>query len=125
MQKPYISLYGQLAYVILAGLQLLFIPNTLLTLFGFPPTNEIWIRLMGMLVLALSFYYYALARYSHRVVVQATVQGRLFFCTGLVVFVLLGLAKPALIGFALAETGLALWTWWELRQRTSPSLPVR
>ncbi len=117
MQKPYVSLYGQLAYVVVSGLSLLFVPNLLLSLFGFPPTSDIWIRVMGMLVLVLSFYYFAMARHGNRVVVQSTVLGRLVFCAGLVGFVVLGMAKPALIGFALAETGLALWTWYELRQR--------
>jgi hypothetical protein len=117
MQKPYLSLYGQMGYVVVSGLLLLFIPNVLLPLLGFAPTSEIWIRVMGMLVLVLSFYYYAMARHGNKIVVQSTVQGRLVFCAGLVVFVLLGLAKPALIGFVLAETALALWTWRELRQR--------
>ena len=116
MQKTYISLYGQMAYVLISGLQLLFIPNILLALFGFPPTHEIWIRVMGLLVLILTIYYYSIARYGNDRVVWATVVGRLVFCGGLVVFVLLGLAKPAIIGLAVLETGLALWSWQELRQ---------
>ncbi len=117
MQEPYISLYGQMAYVLTAGPLLLLIPNVLLGVFGFAPTSEIWIRVLGMLVTVLSFYYYALARHGNRQTVGATVAGRLVFCAGLVVFVIIGLAPPALIGFAVAETGLALWTWQEHRQR--------
>lgn len=115
MQKTYKSMYGQMIYVLLAGAQLLFIPNVLLGIVGLDPTTEIWIRLMGMLVLVLSIYYYYMAKYGNDKVVWATVLGRLIFCGGLVVFVLLGLAKPALIGFAILETGLALWTWRELK----------
>ena len=115
MRKIYKSMYGQMAYVIVAGLQLLFIPNMLLGLFGFAPTSEPWIRVLGMLVLVLAFYYNAMARHGNDHVVRATVYGRLVFCAGLVVFVLLGIAQPPLIGFALLETGLALWTWRELR----------
>ena len=115
MQKTYKSMYGQMIYVLLAGAQLLFIPNVLLGIVGMEPTTEIWIRLMGMLVLVLSIYYYYMAKYGNDKVVWATVLGRLIFCGGLVVFVLLGLAKPALIGFAILETGLALWTWRELK----------
>lgn len=114
MQKTYTSLYGQMAYVIISGLQLTFIPNTLLTLFGFQPTNELWIRVLGVLVLTLSFYYYAMARHGTRPVIAATVRGRLFFCGSLIAFVLLGLAKPPLLGSALLEIGLTLWTWREL-----------
>ena len=104
-------------YVIVAGLQLLFVPNMMLGLFGIPPTNEIWIRVMGMLVFVLFFYYKAMAEHGNDTVVMATVYGRLAFCAGLVVFVILGLAQAALIGFAILEIGLALWTLKEVRAK--------
>ena len=113
--KTYPSLYGQTIYVLLSGLSLIFIPNLLLGIFGLEPAHEVWIRIMGLLVLILSIYYVQMAKYGNDKVVVATVWGRLSFCVGLVVFVLLGLVKPALIGFALAETALALWTLRELK----------
>ena len=118
MQKNYYkSILGQFAYVIVSGISLLFFPNYLLGLFGIESTNEIWIRVLGMLVLALSFYYYAMYKNGGKEVIRATVQGRLFFCAGcLVAFVILGLVKPVLLGFAIAETGLALWTLSEIRK---------
>lgn len=115
MQKTYTSLYAQMAYVIISGLPLVFAPNLLLPLVGFAPTAEPWIQVMGLLVLALSPYYYAMAQHGTVPVVRATVWGRLFFCVGLVMLVVLGQAKLPLIGFALTEIGLALWTWRELR----------
>ena len=114
MQKTYKSLYGQMAFVIVAGLQLLFIPNFMLATFGMLPTSENWIRVMGLLVSILSFYYYFLAKYGNDKVVWGTVLGRLVFCAGEVVLVILGLMPPILIAFAVFETGLALWTWREL-----------
>ncbi|MCU0466998.1 MAG: hypothetical protein MUF58_00220 [Arcicella sp.] len=114
--KRYPSLLGQFFYVVISGLQLLFIPNILLGIFGLEPTSEIWIRVLGLLVLALSFYYYAMYKNGGKEVIRATVQGRLFFCTGLIMFVILGMAKPVLIGFAVAEIGLALWTLSEVRK---------
>lgn len=117
MQKNYYkSILGQFAYVIISGISLLFFPNFLLGLFGIESTNEIWIRVLGMLVLALSFYYYAMYKNGGKEVIRATVQGRLFFCAGLVTFVILGMVKPVLLGFAIAETGLALWTLSEIRK---------
>ena len=117
MQKNYYkSILGQFAYVIVSGISLLFFPNYLLGLFGIESTNEIWIRVLGMLVLALSFYYYAMYKNGGKEVIRATVQGRLFFCAGLVTFVILGMVKPVLLGFAVAETGLALWTLSEIRK---------
>jgi hypothetical protein len=113
--KRYTSILGQIAYVIISGLQLLFVPNFLLGMFGIAPTSEIWIRVLGMLVLVLSIYYYAIYKNGNKEIVRATVQGRLLFCAGLVMFVILGMAPPVLIGFALAETGLALWSLAEIR----------
>ena len=118
MQKNhYKSMLGQFAYVLVAGTSLLFFPNFLLGKKRSEPTNEIWIRVLGMLVLALSFYYYAMYKNGGREVIRATVQGRLFFCAGLVAFVVLGMVKPVLLGFAVAETGLALWTLSEVKER--------
>lgn len=117
MQKKYYkSLLGQMAYVIFSGLQLLFIPNFLLATFGLEPTSEIWIRVLGMLVLALSFYYYAMYKNGGKEIVRATVQGRLLFCSGLIVFVVLGMVKPVLLVFAVVEIGLAIWTLSEIRK---------
>ncbi len=116
MQKNhYTSILGQFAYVLVAGTSLLLFPNFLLGIFGLEPTHEIWIRVLGMLVLALSFYYYAMYKNGGKEVIRATVQGRLFFCAGLVAFVVLGMVKPVLLGFAVVETGLALWTLSEIR----------
>ena len=117
MQKNYYkSLLGQVIYVLISGLQLLFIPNFLLATFGLEPTSEIWIRILGMLVLALSFYYYAIYKNGGKEVVRATVQGRLFFCTGLSILVIMSMVKPVLIIFAIIETGLSLWTLSEMRK---------
>jgi hypothetical protein len=115
--KRYTSILGQIAYVIISGLQLLFVPNFLLGMFGIAPTSEIWIRVLGMLVLVLSIYYYAIYKNGNKEIVRATVQGRLLFCAGLVMFVILGMAPPVLIGFAVAETGLALWSLAEIRSK--------
>src|SRR5437660_5907429 len=44
------------------GLLLLLVPNLLLRVFRAPPTHEVWIRLNGMFVLCLSFFYVKAAR---------------------------------------------------------------
>jgi hypothetical protein len=99
----------------LSGL-LLLIPNWLIGLFGIAPTSEVWIRVVGMLVLFLAVYYIQAARneliaFAHwSVYVRASVIG--FF--GL--FVLLDLAPAALILFAVVDLAGAAWTWLALRQ---------
>jgi hypothetical protein len=111
---PYPSLYGQMAYVIFAGIVLIFAPNILLGIFGLPPANEIWIRIMGLLVLTLAIYYYYMANFANDKIVMSTVIGRVFFCSGLIMFVIFGLAELQLIGFAILELGLAFWTYKEV-----------
>jgi hypothetical protein len=117
MQKIYKSLYAQVAYVILSGVSLIFFPNFLLKILGFEPTQEIWIRILGLLVLILSIYYDRLAKYGNDKTVMATVLGRAAFCTGLVLFVIIGIGKPMLLGFAFVESLFAFWTWQEVRKR--------
>lgn len=49
-------------YLVGLALVLLVAPNVLLRLFGVPVTGEVWIRVVGMLVLFLGFYYAQAAR---------------------------------------------------------------
>jgi hypothetical protein len=116
MQKTYKSLQGQMIYVILSGASLIFMPNVLLNLLGLEPTNEIWIRVLGLLVFILAFYYNALSRHGNRQTIMATVHGRIVFCTGLTLMIVFGLTKPILLLFVFAESLLAIWTWQEVKR---------
>ncbi len=49
-------------YLLLLGVTLLVIPNALLSLFAYPTTDEIWIRVAGMLLVMIAFYYIQAAR---------------------------------------------------------------
>lgn len=109
-------MYGQMVYVILAGISLLFFPNMLLGIFDIAPTNEVWIRVLGLLVLILSIYYYHIAHYGNDKIVWATIVGRLVFCIGLLIFVIIKLAPISLIGFATLEMILTVWAWREIKQ---------
>ena len=120
MASSYKSLYGQLVYTLLNGIPLLLIPNTVLAWAGGPPTRESWIRMFGLALIAVSVYYFAIARYGNPQLVWATIIGRLLFCSGLIIFVLTGLGAASLLGFALAEMALVTWSYWEVRKRSSP-----
>lgn len=56
--KRYLSLIVQAVYVSITALQLIFVPNILLAMFGFPPTSEIWIKVLGVVLIALATVYY-------------------------------------------------------------------
>ena len=102
-------------YLFVLGLVLMVAPNILLALFAFPSTSEVWIRVAGMLLLFLGFYYSQAARkemtdfFHWTVYVRSTVI--LFFA----LFVVLGFAGPPLILFGAIDLLGAIWTAFSLR----------
>jgi HEAT repeats len=102
-------------YLVVLGIILLVVPNFLLGMFFLPSTTEVWIRVVGMLLLFLGFYYTQAARKEMTDFFQWTVYVRptviLFFAA----FVLLGFASPFLILFGVVDFLGAIWTGMALR----------
>lgn len=109
------SMYAQIAYMAGMGLPFLFAPNLMLPILGLEPTQEIWIRILGMLVLTLVVYYTLSVRRNNLEFARASVLGRLVFCLGLTVLALV-YDTYIFILFAILEAGLAIWT-----RRTLPA----
>lgn len=91
-------------------------PNVLLALFGFPTTDEVWIRVVGMLAGILGVYYLRAAAAELTAFFAWTVPVRMSVPAVFGVFVLLGLAPPSLLLFGAVDAAGALWTWWALRR---------
>jgi hypothetical protein len=104
------------AYIILLGAVLVIAPNPLLVQFGFAPTDEVWIRIVGMLLLCVGYYYASAARREVASFFQATVHGRAFVVACLIGFVLLGLAPLPLLVLAAIDFGGLTWTALALRE---------
>jgi hypothetical protein len=102
-------------YVLGLGLIFLFVPNFLLGLFGFPPTDEVWIRIVGVLALILAYFYYNAARQELTALFEWSVIPRAGVILVFIVFVLLDMALPQLILFGVADLAGALWTRSALR----------
>jgi hypothetical protein len=119
LTNRHLSLVVQAIYVILTGLQLIFVPNLLLKTFGFDPTSEIWIRVLGIVILPLSAVYYAINRQGNREIVRATILSRGFVGFGFIVLAFSGHAKLNLILFAGIDILTAIWTWFELKKTES------
>lgn len=113
MQTSYRSLYGQMLFTTINGLVLIFFPNLLLSLFGIESTDEPWIRILGLLVLALTIIYYHIRMVGDAQVVRATVYARGFFCVGLIVLILITELPLTALLIPAFELGLAAWTWRE------------
>ncbi len=109
------SIYIFSIYMIGLGLSFLLIPNTIMNTLGFQETDEVWTRVVGMLVLILAFYYIQAARHELTAFFQATVYGRCSVIVFFTVFVLLDLAPAVLILMSVPDVLGAVWTEWTLR----------
>ena len=98
------------------GLILLLVPNLLLGVFGVPPTNEVWIRIVGMLVLCLSLYYVQAARNELTTFIRWTVWTRAAVIFFFAAFVLSVSAPKALLLFGLIDLLAAMWTGLALKR---------
>jgi hypothetical protein len=110
------SLFVFGVYVGGLGLALLLVPNPLLRAFGAEPTGEVWIRVNGMFIVCLSFYYVQAARRGLTDFIRWTVWGRGAVIVYFVVFVLFAAAPKALLLFGLIDLAAACWTWLALKR---------
>ena len=103
-------------YLFLLGILLVFLPNAVLGLVEIPPTNEVWIRLAGMLLLILGFFYVQAGRHNLVPFFQWTLVTRgvaFFFVLG---FWLCGYISWLILAFWLGDLAGMIWTWTALRR---------
>lgn len=96
------------------GLILLLVPNLLLALLGLVPTEEPWIRVLGIIVFNLALYYHAGAEGA--AFQRITVVTRIIVLVGFWGLVLAGLAPRLLILFGLVDFTGAVWTALAMRR---------
>lgn len=119
MSKSAKSVFVFGIYLFVLGIVLLVIPNVLLSLFGFQETSEVWIRVVGMLIFILAFYYTTAARKEVMDFFRITVYGRGSVIVFFIIFVVLKLAEPMLILFGVIDLLGAIWTQLTLRSSKS------
>lgn len=103
-------------YMLLEGAALLFVPNLLLSIFGIPATTEVWIRLVGLSVMILGFYYIQSARKNLTVFFSWTIPIRITQFLVILSLVLLSYGPPMILIFSFIELLSAFWTWSVMRQ---------
>lgn len=108
-------------YVILLGLILVLIPNFLLNIFNVPETDEVWIRVVGMLIIFIGYYYIRAATKEEGMTkfFRWTVHTRSLVIVYFIIFALLNLVKPTLILFGGIDLIGAIWTGLALRSSSS------
>jgi hypothetical protein len=116
MKNTMNAMYAQLIYMLGMGFGLLLMPNLMLSIFGIPPTNEGWIRIVGALSLVLTIEYYPMLKQQNTTFFWGTVWSRYLFCATLVLLVALGYLEKPVVLFAILEAGLAVWTHFSLKK---------
>lgn len=103
-------------YLVLVGVMFLLIPNVLITPFGIEPTNEVWIRLSGVLLMAIAVYYILAAKYEIVVIMKATAFIRVTIIFFFTAFALLELVSPNIILFSVIDLLGGVWTYLMLKK---------
>jgi hypothetical protein len=115
MSKSSLSVFVFGLYMVVLGIVLLVAPNFLLEMFFMPSTTEVWIRIVGVLLLLIAFYFTQTARKEMTEFFKLTVYTRASLIIFFTAFVLLGLASPTLILFGVVDLLGAIWTGLALR----------
>jgi len=115
MSRAAISLLAFGTYLLLLGTVLMVVPNPFLGLFGLPPTHDVWIRVVAMLVLILGCYDVLAARAELTPVFRWSVWLRASVIAWFAAFVVLGMVRPILLLFGAVDMAAAIWTAVALR----------
>ncbi len=115
MSKAAFTIKAFAVYLMVLGTLLVLVPNLMLSLFGFAPTTEVWIRVLGVVVFNLGWYYWYAAVSEARPFFAASVVTRAFALFAFAGLVAAGFAQPTLILFGAIDAAGGLWTWLALR----------
>ena len=96
--------------VALTGLSFIFIPNVPLKMLKTATTKEPWIRILGMVMVGLAYYYIFTSTNGVTIFYWPTVYARFGVFLGLVVLVATKKAPAQVAGFSIIEAGGAVWT---------------
>lgn len=110
------SIYYFAFYLYAMGITLITVPNLFLRTLQLPETNEVWIRVVGVLALGLAYYYHRSAVQNNIGFIKLTVTVRIFVFLCFTSFVLLDYAPPILIGIGAFDALCAVWTWTALKK---------
>ena len=115
MSKAAISVYVFGCYILINAVILLIAPNLMLSTLGLEPTREPWLRLLGLMTLALSAYYIQAARDDMTGFFRLTVWGRAIILIGTIVLSAAGLVPAVIVIFGVIDAAGAVWTAAALR----------
>ena len=103
-------------YLMAAGTALLLVPALMLQPLGVPVPTDVWVRVVGLLAIALGLYYRVAARAELLAFMRLSVWVRAGVALAFAALVAAGLAPAALLGLGLVDAAGAAWTAVSLRQ---------
>jgi hypothetical protein len=102
-------------YLMAIGVLVMLAPNLVLSLLGMALVRDVWMRVAGVLALAIGYYYLRASRDEARAFFRWTVHGRVMVPIAFTTFVLAGWAEWRLLLFATVDLAGAAWMWLALR----------
>ena len=115
MSKTAFTIKASCCYIMALGLVLVVAPNLLLSVLRMPPASDVWIRVLGVVVINIGIMYWVAARTEAVALFRVSIYVRPMVLLWFGAFVLLGLASPMLLLFGMVEVAGALWTWLTMR----------
>ena len=113
------SLFYFGVYGVFAGLLLITIPETLLSLVHLPALPLGWARIIGLLAMVIGTYDIVCGKANIQPFIKASVYVRFGFFIGTIFLVLLQQMPKTAILFGVVDAGGALWTVMALKSDTS------
>lgn len=103
-------------YLTIVGAILLLVPNVFLTIIGVANTSEVWIRLSGLLLMAISVYYIVGARNNLYIIFKVTACIRCTIIFFFSAFVYLQMMEPVMLLFAAFDFAGGAWTFYSMKK---------
>jgi len=97
-------------YMVCVGAGFLWVPNFNLHLLSLQPSNDPWIRFMGLIILVVGGYYIYCSYHQQRAFYMATVIGRIVIFIGAVGLVLFANMYPVIIAVSGVDLLFAILT---------------
>ena len=116
MKQSTLSMLVFAIYMAILCVVFIFFPVKFTALFGLDRPDGLWIRIFGMVLGILSFYYIMAIREHNKSFYLWTFYGRLAIFPTLTIFFLLGLAPPIVMLFGAWDTSCGIWTGIALRR---------
>lgn len=102
-------------YALVIGASLLLVPNVILGIFGIAETEEVWVRVVGVVVLAIDVLYWSFVSRRNEAALFATIYER-WLVAALLAVLAFTTGPWQLVLFALVDLGGGIWTFVALRR---------